>query len=62
MQIVRDLRILNAIGKRYNIKFDKDWKYILSDYDTKIIEYKGKKYEQKFFDGCFNQYLVEIDK
>lgn len=61
MKVVKDLRILNAICRRYGIEFDKNYKYIWSDYDTNIIEYKGKKYKQKFFDGCFCQYLVELD-
>ena len=62
MKIVKDLRVLNAICKRYNIIIDKDYKYITSNpYKTPyIMEYKGKQYKAKYFDGCFSPFIVEV--
>ena len=68
--VINDLRILKAIGKKYNLDFDKDFKYYIGNayLDNKgnslfnVFEYKGKKYELKYFDGCFNPFLVEVLK
>ena len=62
MKIIKDLRILNAINKKYGIEFDKDYKYIITcAYKIPYnMEYNGKNYISKYFDGCFNPYVVEI--
>lgn len=62
MEIIRDLRILNAIAKRQNLTIDKDFKYITSDFKKWHFEYKGKNYKIQFFDGCFYPYIVEEPK
>ena len=58
MEIVRDLRVLKAIGKRFNLEFDKKFKYCLKDESEWIFIYKNKQYELKFFDGCFYPFLI----
>lgn len=62
MEIIKDLRILKAIGKKYGIEFDKDYKYIISDiYNVPYeMEYKGEKYQYKFFSGCFCPYIIKV--
>ena len=58
--MIRDLRTLKAIAKKYNMKIDKDFKYITSyDYKLNNIEYKNNIYKIKYFDGCFYPYIVK---
>lgn len=66
INIQEDLRILNAIGKKEGLIFDRTFKYYIGDsyknnkgeYLKRFFEYKNKKYELKYFSGCFNPYLV----
>lgn len=60
MEIIKDYRILKAISNRYNLKFDKDYKYIINGpYGVPdVITYKGKEYKVTYFSGCFNPFLV----
>ena len=66
MEIIRDLRILNAIGKRYHLKFDSQFKYYTGDayvnalgqYLPLRFEYKTKVYKLTYFDGCFKPFLT----
>lgn len=69
MEIIKDLRVLKAIGKRCNIKFDEEYKYCIdyngtttdkSDLWVNGFNYNNNKYILKFFDGCFHPYLVKI--
>ena len=65
-EIIKDLRVLNHF-KKYGLEFDKTFKYYLGDaYLTKtgiptytIFKYKGFDYKLKYFDGCFNPYLIK---
>ena len=64
IKVVTDLRILNTIGRRYNLQFDKQFKYCLHDNDSwnrclSRFEYKGKKYKLEYYSGCFYPYLIE---
>lgn len=67
--IIKDLRILNAIAKKYNLLFDKKFKYytgnpyynLNNDYLPTIFEYKNTLYELKYFDGCIHPYLIKKD-
>ena len=33
-EVITDLRILKGIGRRYNLQFDKDYKYCIKDNDS----------------------------
>jgi len=69
MKTITDLRILKAIGKRYNLDFCSIYKYYIGDVyeDNKGVSlpnkfnYKNKVYELKYFSGCFNPYLIECE-
>lgn len=62
MCVVRDLRILNAIGKRYNLKFDKKFKYCVEDNNHfGGLYYKNKQYRLVYFPGCFYPFLAKIN-
>jgi len=64
--IIKDLRILKAIGKRYGLIFDKTFKYCLKEvccfpnklYLKGAINYKNNKYHLEYKSGCFYPYLV----
>jgi hypothetical protein len=68
-KVIKDLRILKAIGKIHGLDFDKDFKYYIGNaYETKkglstseIFIYKNKSYELKYFSGCFHPYLCEVN-
>ena len=60
--IIKDLRTLKAIAKRFNLQFDKVFKYNIGKDFYGIIKYKNKKYKLKYFDWCFYPYLIELKK
>lgn len=62
MKIITDLRVLNTIAKKNKITIDKKYKYITTPtyYIPNVLTYNGKIYKAKYFDGCFNPYIVEI--
>jgi|TARA_R110000803_G_scaffold112660_7_gene181067 hypothetical protein len=68
MKLIKDLRVLNAISKRYSLDFCNIFKYYIGDaykdskdnYLPKVFNYKSKAYKLKYFDGCFNPFLIEI--
>jgi len=68
--IIKDLRILKAIGLLYGLKFDRKFKYYIGDtYKTdrglstsEQFKYKNRVFELKYFDGCFNPFLIEVLK
>lgn len=62
MEIIRDLRILNAIAKKQGLTIDKDYKYITSDFKNWHFDYKGKQYKIQFFDGCFYPFITIEDE
>ncbi len=65
--IVRDWRILKAIGEKYGLEFDRKHKYHigdtyknnrgedLSDLD---MEHNGIRYKLEYFNGCFHPFLL----
>ncbi len=64
MRIIKDLRILNAIGRKYNLQFDKKYKYCINDNNSwercfSRFEYKDHKYKLEYMSGCFYPYLVQ---
>ena len=63
-KIVKDLRVLKHFTIKYDLHFDKDYKYCINsgwDFDYfKQYNYKNKTYKLKFFDGCFEPFLCEV--
>ena len=60
MKPIKDLRKLNAISKKFNLKFDREYKYILNDYSLKTErQLKEQGYIIKFVSGCFYPFLFE---
>lgn len=57
--VVTDLRVLNAIGKRYELIFDKKYKYCISGDFYGWKKYKGNYYRLKYFNGCFYPFIVK---
>jgi len=65
MEVIKDLRVLNAF-KKYGLIFDKRFKYYIGNsYKTEIglstntlFKYKNKEYQLKYFSGCFMPYLI----
>ena len=63
MEIIKDLRTLNALTKKYQLNFDKKYKYCLNcDELTKKFYINKKEYQLKFFDGCFYPYIIKTDR
>lgn len=64
---VKDLRVLNAIAKKYALEFDRIFKYYIGnpyknangDHLPHYFIYKDSVYSLKYFDGCFNPFLIE---
>jgi len=68
-RIESNWRILKAIAEKYGLEFDRVHKYyignayknnkgvFLSTFE-RSMELKGISYELKYFDGCFNPFLV----
>jgi len=64
MDIIKDFRILKAIEKKYNLKFDKEFKYCISENisTTKNFYINNKEYKLIFLDGCFYPYLIQTKR
>lgn len=60
MNILKDLRIIKAICKKYNMEYDKQYKYITKDYNNNILLYKNDVYKLQYFDGCFYPYIIKL--
>ena len=73
MNIVKNINTLKAMKKRGFVKFcDQTGEKITGLYDNRkftcyyiyeaklSFEYKGKKYGQKYFDGCFYPFIIEL--
>ena len=68
-KIVTDCRILRAFKNKGFIKdYDLEFKYVNSyDYynsDKNIdkFKYKNNTYKIKYFDGCFNPFVIKLNK
>lgn len=68
MNTVKDLRILKAIIRQNrlstnnpNLIVDKKYKYITDGYIITPVNYKGKKYVTRYFDGCFYPYITTLN-
>ena len=62
MEIITDLRILKAIEKLSDWRFDREYKYHIGHtfYKTKEVFYKNNVYRLQYFDGCFYPYCVKV--
>jgi hypothetical protein len=75
MEIIKDARVINAILRKMskennfeieNVYVNQDYKYIQTiDHDKKDAdfcrtEYKGNVYKVRYFDGCFNPFMVKL--
>lgn len=60
-EVVTNGRVLAAMKKRGLIEdYDSTFKYLDGNpYEMKDFEYKGNFFTHKYFDGCFNPYLVK---
>lgn len=59
--IIKDIKILNSLKRKYKIQFDKYFKYITSPvYETPDVMYlNGVEYIVKYYDGCFNPFVIK---
>ena len=57
-KIITDLRILKKFEKKYNMKFDRDFKYCTESGIFENDYYNVDGHRLKYFDGCFYPYLV----
>ena len=66
MEIIKDLRTLKAIAKKYDLEFCRRYKYYIGDpYENHkgeslpyTFKHKEKTYKLKYFDGCFKPFLI----
>jgi hypothetical protein len=64
--IINNIASLRAFGKKHNLTFDEKFKYCISDaykddkgdYIQSYYYYDNNVYSLKYFDGCFNPFLV----
>lgn len=76
MEIVKNMRVLNSLQKAGLIKFCEQTGeiittlysnakhkcyYIDEAVGSSSFEYRGKKYAVKYFDGCFNPFVVKYN-
>ena len=68
-KIISDGRVLKAFKNRgFIIDYDKNYKYIdehnyyNSDKSINEFYYKYELYKIKYFDGCFNPFIIKIIK
>ena len=67
-KVIEDLRVLNPISKKFNLDFCKQYKYYNGDSNSNNkgeclplkFKHKDKIYKLKYFDGCFNPFLIEL--
>jgi len=73
-ELVQDMRVLKAMERQGLIKFcnqtgckieglythKKFTCYYIDEAKEKLFEYKGEKYMEKYFDGCFYPYIIKI--
>ena len=68
-EVVENFRVLNSISKKFNLDFCRKHKYYNGNpyQDNKgndlprIYNYKDSRYKLKYFDGCFNPFLIKLN-
>lgn len=59
-KVIKDLRVLNPLSKKYGLLIDSEFKYVLNDVSLKTKrDLKVLGYEVKYFSGCFYPYVVK---
>ena len=61
--VLNDKRVINAICRKYNMKRDETYCYIVDDNNISTcikLGYKDREYKLEYFSGCFYPYLVEV--
>lgn len=73
MKIVHDLRVIKAMAKKGLVELSQDtgekvrhWtgrtvKAVYISSGPYEFEYKSKRYGVRFFDGCFNPFVVDLE-
>ena len=61
MKIIKDLRILNRLGKKYSFIVDREYKYVLKEYATikQEREMRIEGFSILYTSGCFYPYVCE---
>jgi hypothetical protein len=62
METIKNLNTLKAISKKYKLEFCKKFKYCIKDNDNYGLMFlKNRKFKLKYFEGCFNPFLIQIN-
>ena len=57
---ITDLRVLNKYSKRFGLKFDREFKYILNEYSLKTEkELRKENLFIVYISGCFYPFLYK---
>lgn len=56
MEKIKNIKTLKTFEKRYNMEFDKQYKYCIKEGNFRA----ENGYKLKYFDGCFYPYLINI--
>ena len=51
---------MKKINEVYETNNYKQFKYIDGDYTKTSINYNSNEYQIKYFDGCFNPFIIKI--
>jgi len=70
MRTIKKSTLQTKIAKQFNLEFDKVHHYYIGDAynDSKgntlpnYMYYNSRVFKLQYFSGCFNPYLVELDK
>ena len=63
MKVIKDLRTIKAISKRYDFDYNRKHKYIIKSafkYTVASFKYKNKDYKIKYLNGAIFPYIVEV--
>lgn len=63
MKVIKDLRIIKAISKRYDFDYNRTYKYIIKSdfkYTISSFRYNNKDYKVKYLSGAIFPYIVEL--
>ena len=61
MKIIKNIKTLNSLQKKYNFTYDKEYKYILKNKKNIMYNYE-KEYKIKYLGGCFYPYIIKTDR
>jgi len=71
-RIIKNKKILKAVGKKYGLEFDMEEGYYIGDayknnrgiflttFEDDMVVH-NKHYRLEYFDGCFHPFLVRIE-